>query len=216
VTAKIPEMNMTIEPYECGGADHFSRRTLLKAAGLSGMSWLTSMAEILATEADAAKDKFKPAKSIILLWMNGGPSQIDTFDPHPGSKIAADTKAIESAVKGTFVNENFEQTAELMEDISIVRSVMSKEGDHERANYNMKTGFRPVPGLTHPSLGSVICHELPNSHLDIPAHVSIMPGNFPSRGGYLGANFDPFQMGDPTNPVPDVNAFGYENGRKSG
>ncbi len=204
-------MNTSLQTYECGTADHFSRRTLLKAAGLSGMSWLTPMADILAGEADTAKDKFKPARSVIVLWMAGGPSQLDTFDPHPVSKIAADTKAIESAVKGTFVNENLAQTAELMEDISIVRSVMSKEGDHERAIYNIKTGFRPVPGVLHPSLGSIICHELPNSKLDIPAHVSIMPGKFPSRGGYLGANFDPFQMGDPTNPVPDVKAFGTED-----
>ncbi len=200
-------MDQKLFPYECGTADHFSRRTLLQAAGLSGLSWLTPMADLLATEADRASDTFVPAKSIIILWMAGGPSQIDTFDPHPGKKIAADTKAIESAVKGVFLNEHLSQTAEMMEDISLVRSVVSREGDHERASYNIKTGYRPDPTVLHPSVGSIICHEMPDANIDIPTHISISPGQFPSRGGYLGANFDAFKMGDPTNDVPDVISY---------
>ena len=76
------------EPYECGTNDHYSRRTLLKAAGVSGLSWLTPMADVLATSAEKVPET---AKSVIILWLNGGPSQVDTFDPHPGKKIAADT-----------------------------------------------------------------------------------------------------------------------------
>lgn len=204
-----------LQPFECGSADHFSRRNLLKAAGLSGMSWLTPMADILATEADLAKNKFVPAKSIIILWMAGGPSQLDTFDPHPGKKIAADTKAIETSKKGVFFNENLPQTAELMDDISLVRSVVSREGDHERAAYNIRTGYRPDPTVLHPSVGSIICHEMPNANIDIPTHISMMSGQQCSRGGYLGANFDPFKIGDPQNPVPDMESYLDEEREKS-
>ena len=59
-----------------------------------------------------------------------------------------------------------------MDDVSLIRSVVSKEGDHMRAIYNVKTGYRPDPTLTHPAIGSIICHELPETGLEIPNHVS--------------------------------------------
>jgi hypothetical protein len=89
----------------------------------------------------------------------------------------------------------------------VIRSVTSKEGDHSRATYNVKTGYRPFPNLVHPSIGSIICHGLPEPDgtvLDLPSHISILPGGFPARGGYLGARYDAFQTGDPVQPIPDV------------
>ena len=99
------------------------------------------------------------------------------------------------------------RTAELAGDFSVLRSVTSKEGDHSRATYNVKTGYRPFPNLVHPSIGSIICHSLPGPDgavLDLPSHISILPGGFPARGGYLGARYDSFQTGDPVQPIPDV------------
>lgn len=81
--------------------------------------------------------------------------------------------------------------------------MVSKEGDHERATYNMKTGWRPDPTLLHPSIGSVLCHNS-TQNLEIPRHVSILSGQWPSRGGYLGSQFDAFQLGDPKNPLPNL------------
>jgi hypothetical protein len=90
-----------------------------------------------------------------------------------------------------------------MPEIALVRSVVSKEGDHERATYNVKTGWRPDPTLIHPALGAVLCHELSDA-VEIPRHISILPGPWPARGGYLGDQFDAFKIGDPNGPVPDV------------
>jgi hypothetical protein len=81
--------------------------------------------------------------------------------------------------------------------------VTSKEGDHQRAIYNVKTGYRPDPTLVHPSIGSILCHEF-QEQLDIPRHISITPQNSPARGGYLGPVYDAFKIGDPQNPVPDL------------
>ena len=184
------------------GASHWSRRTLLRAAGLSGLSWLTPVADQLAFGAEISKNA-KP-KSVILLWLKGGASQLETFDPHPGSPIAYGGKAVDTPVKGVQLAEGLKQTAELMEDFSLIRSVVSKEGDHNRAMYNMKTGHRLLPGLVHPTVGAIVCHELPDPKIDIPTHISIFPGNNPGKGGYLGAKYDAFQMGDPSSPVPDV------------
>ncbi len=190
----------------CGTASHFNRRTLLKAAGLSGVAWLTPVAQSLARAAEKEASGAKP-KSVIVLYLQGGPSQIETFDPHPGDRIAAGSRARNTAVKGIQINENYEQLADQMQDIALVRSVMSKEGDHERATYNMKTGFRPDPTLVHPSLGAIMVHQLgKDDKVEIPNHVSIIPSAFPARGGHLGDKFDAFKIGDPNQKIPDVTA----------
>jgi hypothetical protein len=170
----------------------------LKAAGLSGLGWLTPLAERLARASTASRPQ-----SVIVLWMAGGPSQLETFDPKPGASIAAGTGAIETRVAGIQLGADYPRLAERMQHVSLVRSVVSKEGDHERAAYHVKTGFRPDPTLVHPSIGSVICHQLPDN-LEIPRHVSILPDQWPARGGYLGDQYDAFQMDDPQGPIPDA------------
>jgi hypothetical protein len=94
-----------------------------------------------------------------------------------------------------------------MQSVSLIRSMVSKEGDHERGTYTMKTGFRPDPTVVHPSIGAICCHELPSVGVDIPRHVSILPGQWPARGGFLGDQYDAFRMDDPAGPVPDTQSF---------
>ncbi len=188
----------------CGTADHFTRRTLLKTLGAAGVSaWLTPVATLLARVEEKAP-KGKPARSVIILWMAGAPSQLETFDPHPSSDISYGTKAIKTALPDVRIAAGLGNVAEIMGDISLVRSVVSKEADHERAVYNMKTGYRPNPTVVHPSIGAVICHELSDDGMDIPRHISILPDQWPARGGYLGAQFDAFQVYDPQGPIQDV------------
>ncbi len=196
---------MSEHDYSCGSIEHFSRRSLMKVAGLSGLSWLTPVASGLAREAES--NKSARAKSLIVLWLEGAPSQLETFDPHPNTEIAAGSKARKTNVKEIRLAEAFEQVAEQMDSISLIRAITSKEGDHERAIYNIKSGFRPDPTLVHPAIGSVICHQLKDEvNVDIPRHISILPGQAPGRGGYLGDQFDAFKVYDPINPVPDVKA----------
>lgn len=192
---------------ERGSSDRFharSRRRFLQGWALAGLGWLTPLSRRLARGAEATG---KRPKSVIVLWMEGGMSQLESFDPHPGSAIAYGGKAIATAAKGLRFGAGLPLTAELANDFSVVRSVTSKEGDHSRATYNVKTGYRPFPNLVHPSIGSIVCHELPDAEgavLDLPSHISILPGGFPARGGYLGARYDAFQTGDPVQPIPDV------------
>ncbi|MDB5352189.1 MAG: hypothetical protein JWN86_3436 [Planctomycetota bacterium] len=176
----------------------FDRRGFL---ALAGMSWLTPVGRLLAQQAETSRE---PAKSVILLWLGGGPSQLETFDPHPDKPIAAGTRAVETAAKGIRLAKGLDRLAEQMGSVALVRSVVSKEGDHERGTYMMKTGYRPDPTVEHPSIGAICCHELPVGRTDIPRHISILTGQWPSRGGFLGGEFDGFQIGDPSGHLPDV------------
>jgi uncharacterized protein (DUF1501 family) len=183
------------------------RRALLKLAGLGGATWLTSAAHLLAREADKSDPRApsrSPAQSLIVLWMAGGPSQLDTFDPHPDKKISGDTRAIATAAQGIQLADGLDRVADEMASISLVRSLVSKEGDHQRGTYLVKTGYRPDPTAVHPSIGAICCHELPAAGTDIPRHISILPNQWPGRGGFLGDQFDAFKAGDPATKVADA------------
>jgi hypothetical protein len=186
---------------------HLSRRGFFGMAGLAGAAWLTPVSHFLARAAERPNGEPERAQSIIVLWMQGGPSQLETFDPHPGTRIAGGTGAINTALKGVQLAPGLERVADEMESITLIRSMMSKEGDHERGTYTMKTGFRPDPTVIHPSIGAICCHELPGAGTDIPRHVSILPGQWPARGGYLGDKYDAFRMDDPAGPVPDTKSI---------
>lgn len=187
--------------------ESLTRRRFLQSATLAGATWLTPVGQLLARAAEAPGKSRGHAQSIIMLWMQGGPSQLETFDPHPDSPIAGGSTALDTVVKDLQLGSGLPQTALEMNSISLIRSMTSKEGDHERGTYTMKTGFRPDPTVIHPSIGAICCHELPVAGADIPRHVSILPGQWPARGGYLGEQYDPFRIDDPAGPVPDTASF---------
>ena len=180
------------------------RRGFLSLGVGAGLGWLTPAAQILARQAEKADG---PPSSLILLWLAGGPSQLETFDPHPDSASAGGTRAVETAAKGVRLASGFERLAGEMGSVALVRSMTSKEGDHERGTYMLKTGYRPDPTVVHPSIGAICCHELPVGPADIPRHVSILAGQWPGRGGFLGGEYDAFQADDPKGKLPDVSAF---------
>ena len=188
----------------CQGYSRFTRRDVLKASAMvSGGLWLTRLAEQLAIASEKADDKQKQTKSLLMIWLQGGPSQLETFDPHAGTKIGGDVKAISTALKGIELADTMPATAEQLHHACLIRSMISKEGDHERATYHLKTGWRPDPTVVHPAIGSVLCHQSPNN-IEIPRHISILPSQWPARAGYLGPSLDAFQIGDPAEPIPNL------------
>lgn len=161
---------------------------------------MTRFAEQLARASESKKSR---EKSLLMIWLQGGPSQLETFDPHPGTKIGGDTRAISTSIKNVQIADTMPATAEQLKHVSLVRSVVSKEGDHERATYHLKTGWRPDPTVIHPSIGSIVCYKS-EGNLEIPRHVSIVPGQWPARAGYLGPKYDAFQIGDPAKPISNL------------
>ncbi|TWT58165.1 hypothetical protein KOR42_15360 [Thalassoglobus neptunius] len=164
------------------------RRDFLKlaAAGFSA----TSLSGWLPLLADQAAGKLDHPKSCILLWMPGGPSQLDTFDPKPEHENGGEFEAIQTSVPGIQIGEHLPKVAQQMEHLSIIRSMKTKEGDHGRATYHLRTGYRPSGPISYPTLGSLIGNEFELNRASIPNYVSILsnpvlnPGAF--GPGFLG------------------------------
>ena len=171
----------------------FSRRDWMRLmsagfAGVSASGWLERFA-------NAAAPPAVRKKSCILLWMNGGPSQLDTLDPKPGHKNGGPIKAIPTAVPGISISDNLPLVAKQMKRMALVRSMVTKEADHSRATYVLRTGRVPGGPIQYPAFGSVVSRELDAASAELPGFVSIAPMRLFSGAafspGFLGPRFAP-------------------------
>ena len=129
----------------------FIRTTSLATLG-TAVAHAIGASEVIRASGEASHSS---PKSLILLWLNGGPSQLETFDPHPNTPIGGPTRAIATPLKGISFAEHLPLLAELAPKMTLLRSVVSKEGDHARGQYTVRTGFRPEPSVFHPTLGAI-------------------------------------------------------------
>jgi hypothetical protein len=175
-----------------------SRRDMLRLAAAGVVSFSTS-GWIESLAADAAAHPAR-RKSCILLWMTGGPSQIDTFDPKPGHANGGEYKAIETAVPGISISQHLPKLAKQMKDIVIIRSMSTKEGDHGRATFNLRTGYQQTGPIRYPTLGSLVAKELGRDDAELPNFVSIAPFRSFNPGafgpGFLGPQYAPLVVGE--------------------
>jgi len=177
-----------------------TRRDWLKlsAAGVVGHS-LSGWLELFA--ADAVKNPQRK-RSCIVLWMNGGPSQIDTFDPKPDAPdtVKGTFKPISTSIAGIQISEHLPKIAKHMDRMALVRSMSTKEADHTRGTYLMHTGRAPGSPVQYPALGSVVAKEIGGPNTELPSFVSIAPFRFFSPGayapGFLGPQYAPLVVGE--------------------
>jgi hypothetical protein len=180
------------------GKPELSRRDLLKlsAAGVIGYSmsgWFENLA-------NAAAHDPNRQRACILLWMNGGPSQMDTFDLKPGHANGGQFHEIPTSVPGVRISEHLPRLARNMQDMAIVRSMSTREGDHGRATFLMRTGYLPQGPIQYPTLGSLVSKELGTDQNPLPNFVSIAPYRIFSPmawgPGFLGPQYAPLLVGD--------------------
>ncbi|HZL86813.1 MAG TPA: DUF1501 domain-containing protein [Pirellulaceae bacterium] len=186
----------------------FSRRDCLKL-GLGTLlgGGLVSALKMRAVAASPGGVK-AAATGCILIWMDGGPSHFETFDPKPEApaEIRGQFDAIATAVPGVQFSEHLPRLAGLLDKFAMIRSVRHDQGNHGAGNHYMMTGAPPrIPVgcgafvSFHPSMGSVAAHELGKDN-GLPAYFS-MPQMSRSGGpNFLGAKYAPFVVdGDPSN-----------------
>lgn len=177
-----------------------NRRHLLRAGAVStaiSMSgWLGRLAR--ATAADPAN---KPKRSCILLWMNGGPSTIDLWDRKLDHENGGPFQEIATTAPGLKIGEHLPKIAEFGQQLAVLRGMSTKEGDHARGTYLMRTGMLPsASGIQYPSIGGMVSKELGDPNAELPNFVSIAPQRFFSLEaygpGFLGPQYAPLVVGE--------------------
>lgn len=197
---------------DCGCREYhrLSRREFLTAAagfGAGGFLGLTAPSVLFGKVGPNAK-----ADSVILLWMRGGQSHLDTWDPKPGTDQGGPFAAIETSVSGIRISEHLPLLANQFDHVSLVRSMTSREGSHERARYLMHTGYPPLGSFQHASLGSVVAKMRGRGNPDLPPYVSIGGKTWPA--GYLGSRYAPYHIGNPSNATANLDYHRGVNARR--
>jgi hypothetical protein len=164
------------------------------AAGSLGAVAGSGLTDVMAAGTETLR---RQGKSCILVWLQGAPSQFETFDPKPDHDNGGETKAIDTSVAGIRIAENLPHTAKVADRLSIIRSLSTKEGNHQRATYMLHTSYVPTATVKHPTLGAVVSHEIVDPSCELPAFVRINGRGFGNGGGggLLGTAYDPFDVG---------------------
>jgi len=167
-----------------------SRRNWMQLATFAGPCIATS--GWLSRLAIGAESLRESGRHCVLLWMSGGPSQMDTFDMKPGHANGGSFKETSTSVPGIRFSEHLPQLAKQADSLAIVRGMSTKEGDHERGTVLMKTGHIPGGPVRYPSIGCSISKALREQQGELPSYVSIAPGPFAQTSinpGFLGPKY---------------------------
>jgi hypothetical protein len=172
------------------------RRQLLTAAsaGLLGSTaggWFSALASEL--------ERQPKRHHCVLLWMTGGPTQTDTFDMKPGHANGGEFKEAPTKVPGLRFSEHLPKLAQHADKLAVVRSLSTKEGDHGRGTYLVRTGHQPMGPVQYPSIGSSLAKELGRADDAIPQNVSIGPYQAFNQAafgpGFLGPRYAALTVG---------------------
>ncbi len=180
-----------------------SRREILRIGSLAFLGlglddWFRLRAAAGGQAAQSAK-----VKNCILIWLAGGPSHLDTFDPKPAAAadVRGEFKPIDTSVPGLKISEVFPNLAKVMNQVTLIRSMTSPESDHDRASHHLLTGYRPSPALVYPGYGSIVSKTRERARGALPPYVAVPDPPIFASSGYLSPAYDPFSVSsDPNTP----------------
>jgi len=180
-----------------------SRREILRIGSLAFLG--LGLDDLLRLRAAAGSQTAQSAKAknCILIWLAGGPSHLDTFDPKPGAPadVRGEFKPIDTSVPGLKISEVFPNLAKVMNQVTLIRSMTSPESDHDRASHHLLTGYRPTPALVYPGYGSVVSKTREGARGALPTYVAVPDPPIFASSGYLSPAYDPFSVSsDPNTP----------------
>src|SRR3984957_17073208 len=192
---------MALKKIFCGSPDHgISRRGFLAGAATTAAGFAASMTglDVLRDPTLAAELK-KQQKRVIMLWLAGGASQLETWDPKPGAATGGPFRAIQTSVPGVQISELMPRMAQRMKNTFIIRSLNTKDGDHGGGAKMMMRGRRDEPNLKYPDLGAVLAREMGRADSQVPDYVSFYFSTegrdfAPGAAGFLGSRYAPMEL----------------------
>jgi len=185
--------------YACQSADHvLSRRSLLGGIGAGAAALASGLGGALAATPSISHEIKARHKRVLNIFLHGGVSQLETWDPKPGTDTGGPFRAIATSVPGIHLCELLPHTARQMHHLAIVRSLNTKNNDHGKGTVEMTTGRNRMLGTDYPHLGAVSAKTLmPEGRFPLPGHILIRgagPGS--GQAAYLGPKYASVVMDD--------------------
>ncbi|MCA9000196.1 MAG: DUF1501 domain-containing protein, partial [Planctomycetaceae bacterium] len=180
-----------------------SRRTFLGASA-AGASLAANMSVLDVLQQKTLADELKQqGKSVILLWLAGGASQLETWDPKPGAPTGGPYRSIPTCVPGVEISELLPKMSQRLQETAIIRSLNTKIADHGNGYKLMETGRVAEPGIDFPHLGAIIARELAQRDSKVPDYVAMYTateGRRKGTAGFLSSRFGPMFLTDKMMP----------------
>lgn len=183
-----------------------NRRHFMKhAAGMSALA-IPGLEFIRNINANAQELR-RQNKSVIIMWMGGGPATIDIWDLKPGTNTGGEFRPIQTSAPGVMISEHMPNTARQMDKLAIIRSLTTTEGDHMRGTQLMHSSYTPNPAIQFPSLGAVAAQQIPRlagyRDISLPNYITIGGGGA-TGPGFLGMVHAPFTIQNPGSPPQNI------------
>ncbi len=188
-------------PSFCGSPDHsLNRRGFLGSLAVGATAFAADMTALNVLTSPVLADELKRnQKHVILLWLAGGSSQLETWDPKPGAPTGGPFRSIPTTVPGIHISELMPRMAARMHQTCIIRSLNTKNGDHGGGALLMMKGRRDDPSVRYPDLGAVLARELGQANSRVPDYVTFYSategrGMAPGTSGFLGERYAPMAL----------------------
>jgi Protein of unknown function (DUF1501) len=199
---------MTIAHYACGSQDHGLNRRCFLRQSLSGVAAGGAIAGGLGTLTHGvAADQLKSQDMRVVVFnMHGGLSQLESWDPKPGTKTGGPCRAIPTSVPGIHISDLLPYTAKQMHHLCLMRGVNTAEDDHGKGAYLMLTGRRQSAAAEYPQIGAVAARMLNDESRGLPGHIVVTPGGGGGKGNeaaYLGPKYSSISLGG-SKPPPNT------------
>jgi uncharacterized protein (DUF1501 family) len=186
--------------YACNSPEHSLSRRRFLAAGATGAIGL-GFADMLRASGQIARQD----KRVLVVYLSGGVSQLETWDPKPGTNTGGPFQAISTSVPGTHICELLPYTARQMHRLAIVRGLNTAEDEHSRGSYIMHTGRRQTPRESYPHLGAVCAKLLAPEENPLPGYIHVTPrgqsGFNRQDSAFLGARYASVTLADGNPPA---------------
>ena len=195
----------------CGTTEHvFARRKFLGGMAAAGAGAIVGGLDVF-TRGAAAAEIAKQQKRVVVFNMHGGLSQLESWDPKPGTTTGGPFRAIPTSVPGIHISELLPKTAQQMHHLTVVRGVNTSEDDHGKGAYLMLTGRRQTPAADYPRIGAVAAKALAPPESVLPGHIIITPGGGGGSGNdsaYLEPKYSSVVLGNGAPPQYTVRPEG--------
>ena len=189
--------------------DELSRRHFITGMAKTclGVSTIMGAKDLVAFETPS---KIATARHVIFLYMAGGMTHVDTFDPKPENKdVMGETTAISTTADGIQLGNWLPNTAKQMHNAALIRSLTSNQGAHQQANYLLHTSYQRRGTIKHPTLGSWVSRLSGKLNRTLPAHVRINGGSDVLGAGFLESKHGPLPLGNPSSGIQNSKAASY-------